>query len=352
MMYSSYREFTPDTLPMPHPHDFFLGDVSTQMAISQVTRRHSKGSAGGQQRTGQVMRVHKPCSANTSPRSSTSASRRRTMAIDCSVPHRQRQPVDAFPTTKRNGLVTPTEQTSRPVSWHPTSCLQQPPRQQFTSYPFPYSTLYTDHHDPYPARPHFSPMMTAYSNDTSPCSTFSPLPLFPGNGDTASYAQPTAWEASQRKMASYPPFAAQSTPEPLAIYDGLPRQPLPEENAHWNAFPAQRYTTSPPTPESFTQLSHSQPTVSEDGDSFDPLANPEDDGEILVGMGLYDAPEKHIEDPQLNNYRSTVSALLGSSLKFREPQGKGLKLEETWEPPKSDDEDEEQDDDDDVAEEA
>jgi hypothetical protein len=78
---------------------------------------------------------------------------------------------------------------------------------------------------------------------------------------------------------------------------------------------------------------------------YQPLEEPaEEEGEILVGMGLYDTPEKHDEDPQLNNYRSTVSSLLGSSFRPMEPRGKGLKLEETWEPPKSDDEDEENED--------
>ena len=54
----------------------------------------------------------------------------------------------------------------------------------------------------------------------------------------------------------------------------------------------------------------------------------EDDGKELVGMGLYDAP-----DPT-----STWGGLL-------EATGKGLKLEETWQPP----EDEEDDDEDDAS---
>ncbi|MCH8947783.1 MAG: hypothetical protein IH789_09180 [Acidobacteria bacterium] len=72
---------------------------------------------------------------------------------------------------------------------------------------------------------------------------------------------------------------------------------------------------------------------------------------ILVGMGLYDTPETFDEDPQLNNYRSTVSSLLGSTYRPQEPRGKGLKLEETWEPPKSDDgEDDDDEDEDDDSE--
>ena len=104
--------------------------------------------------------------------------------------------------------------------------------------------------------------------------------------------------------------------------------------------------TTPPTPEAFSQ-NQQQPTVSEAAVPYQPLDEPEEEGEILVGMGLYDTPDKFDEDPQLNNYRSTVSSLLGSSYRPQEPRGKGLKLEETWEPPKAEEEEEEDDDEDD-----
>jgi hypothetical protein len=75
----------------------------------------------------------------------------------------------------------------------------------------------------------------------------------------------------------------------------------------------------------------------------------EEEGEILVGMGLYDTSEKYEEDPQLNNYRSTVTSLLGSTFRHNEPTGKGLTLEQAWEPPKSDDGDDEAEDEDATA---
>lgn len=52
----------------------------------------------------------------------------------------------------------------------------------------------------------------------------------------------------------------------------------------------------------------------------------EDDGKELVGMGLYDAP-----DP---------TTTWGG---FTEGTGKGLKLEETWQPPEADEDDDEDD---------
>lgn len=80
---------------------------------------------------------------------------------------------------------------------------------------------------------------------------------------------------------------------------------------------------------------------------YEPLDESEDEGEILVGMGLYDAPDKYEADPGLNNYRSSLSSLLGGGApRLRDSPGKGLKLEETWQPPESDDEEEDEEEDD------
>ncbi|KAL9609678.1 MAG: hypothetical protein Q9167_005561 [Letrouitia subvulpina] len=58
----------------------------------------------------------------------------------------------------------------------------------------------------------------------------------------------------------------------------------------------------------------------------------------LVGMGLYDGPDRD----SLSKVSSSPEQL---GLLFIEPPGKGLKLEETWEPPKNIQEDTEEDDD-------
>jgi hypothetical protein len=108
----------------------------------------------------------------------------------------------------------------------------------------------------------------------------------------------------------------------------------------WNAFVMNGFNnTSPPTPDSFIPQQQTQAAMTQEAPGL--VEAEEDDGEILVGMGLYDQPDKYQEDPHLNNYRSTVSALFGSGYQAEEPRGKGLKLEETWEPPKSEDGDEE-----------
>jgi hypothetical protein len=92
---------------------------------------------------------------------------------------------------------------------------------------------------------------------------------------------------------------------------------------------------------------------SEESIPYQSLEESEEEGEILVGMGLYDAPTKYDSDPQLDNYRSTTSQLLGTTYRGKEPTGKGLKLEESWQPPEDDDDDDEdgEGDDDDQEEE-
>lgn len=120
----------------------------------------------------------------------------------------------------------------------------------------------------------------------------------------------------------------------------------------WNNFAVNGFehaSTAPPTPENFLPIQHPEPTFpAEESIPYHPLDD-SDDGEELIGMGLYDTPEPAkapSSDPQLDNYRSLMmSHLLGAGRRV-EPTGKGLKLEETWNPPPSDDEDEDEDDDD------
>lgn len=242
-----------------------------------------------------------------------------------------------------NDMPMPTKQTTRPLSWHPTSYMHQAQPQHHIQ---PVSNMYADtqdHHSAHQSR--YSPAMVSYSNDTSPCSTFSPLPLFPGHDTTC--LQADAWDYSQRATPFYPSsMDGQPMPDQYHGLGGVMTQRTAASGAaDWEAFIMQRYdNTSPPTPETFPQMPCAQPAVSEASLGYEVLDTPEEAGEILVGMGLYDGPDKAEDDPQLNNYRSTVSSLLGSSFRPQEPRGKGLKLEETWEPPKSDDGSEEDED--------
>ena len=113
----------------------------------------------------------------------------------------------------------------------------------------------------------------------------------------------------------------------------------------WNNFAVNGFEnspTAPPTPENFLPIQHPEPSFpAEESIPYHPLSD-DDDGEELIGMGLYDSPEPAkapSSDPHLDNYRSLMMSHL---LRAAEPTGKGLKLEETWTPP-SDDEEEDDD---------
>ena len=105
--------------------------------------------------------------------------------------------------------------------------------------------------------------------------------------------------------------------------------------------------TAPPTPDLLPIQNTSDLWQNEDA-KLPPL--PRKDSKELVGMGLYDSPERSsIPMDTISDDNSTIymSERHGST-------GKGLKLEETWEPPEedegSDDEDAEDDEIDEAAE--
>lgn len=247
---------------------------------------------------------------------------------------------------------TPNERPTRPVSWHPTTHVQPQLQylQQQPSYPFTMPAMYADQQEMIAMHPQYSPMLAAYSNNTSPSSAFSPLPVSYPGVHTVGHLNSNGWDIMDRAASCYPPlterhYSSESCPPLEHVIDD---KAASSNTLDWNNFIIHGFnTTSPPTPDSFVQVQQAQPVVSEASIPYQPLEEPEEEGEILVGMGLYDTPDKYEEDPHLNNYRSTVSSLLGSAYLPQEPKGKGLKLEETWEPPKSDDSEEDQDEEDD-----
>jgi hypothetical protein len=193
-------------------------------------------------------------------------------------------------------------------------------------------------------------MLASYSNNTSPGSAFSPLPLAYHGVDSNGWAAvPKGMPYSMVQHERPSPLEQEPFPTMTSsIHDNA----MAASTGDWNTFIMHGFSsTSPPTPDSFLPPHQLQPAASTVPQDYQSIEEPEEQGEILVGMGLYDTPEKYQDDPHLNNYRSTVSSLLGSKFRPQESEGKGLKLEETWEPPKSDDEDEsdEADDDDDES---
>jgi hypothetical protein len=187
--------------------------------------------------------------------------------------------------------------------------------------------------DIYAPVPSYSPAQTTYSCNGSP-SSLSPMVLPEGDGfDMPSYIDVNSWNMAQGSIPSYPDSFPMMPGYVAAAADGTPLV----DGLDWSSFAMQGFSiNAPPTPEVLPQDQQPQTSLMlPDGDDDD-----QDDGEILVGMGLYDESDKLIDDPQLDHARSSMSMLMGAM-----PTGKGLKLEETWQPPESaDDEDDDEDD--------
>jgi len=265
------------------------------------------------------------------------AYRRRLAMID--------QNVAAGGYISNDGLQLPAH-SARPVSWHPTSHLApQPAYQAAHLVPTPELSNQFQTYD-------LPPTPAVYSGYTSPDSTFSPLSMpysgyeqgeqhHPYQMQAASLQTNTDYNTLETSSLSHPNFVPQSTSNMnSSMYSHF----------DWNNFAVNGFensSTAPPTPESFLPIQHPEPTFpAEESIPYHPLSD-SDDGEELIGMGLYDTPEPTktlSSDPQLDNYRTLMmSHLLGAGRRV-EPTGKGLKLEETWNPPPSDDEEEDDDD--------
>jgi hypothetical protein len=118
-----------------------------------------------------------------------------------------------------------------------------------------------------------------------------------------------SWQSAPHQTPSYA-HSAVNTPS---------TEPLPWYLQQWaQKNQAQSFIESQNGSAEFLPIQHPS--------DHDKQTDAEDDGKELVGMGLYDAP-----DP--------TSAWGG----FTEATGKGLKLEETWQPPEAEEDDDEDD---------
>lgn len=207
----------------------------------------------------------------------------------------------------------------------------------------------------------------AYSSQTSPSTTFSPYSGAFDTNTAGHYYSPNPWTLSPSINANGMMFDTLPSPvdcpalvpasfqsqdqvqayqQPQVQQQMEPAQGLAyvDESANWGTLATQGLgrCAAPPTPPDncFSTGNAVQAPLEED----------ESDGEVLIGMGLYDAPNKELTDPTLESYRSSVAQLLGAGYKYPEPTGKGLKLEDAWEPPENvdDDDDDDEDDEDDA----
>ncbi|KAK4238875.1 hypothetical protein C8A03DRAFT_14706 [Achaetomium macrosporum] len=369
--------------------DTMLNELSRQLTVN--TRRYSRAS-NAQPRGGNSMRISKPGSANSSPRTSALHSRRRTLIGDGFQGRLQtRSPVMDQAYLPTPASETPSEsfygretRPARPVSWHPSSqyAQQSPFPQQDSSnnvlYPFP---AYSDAEMP-AALQQMPPTPTVYSGYTSPAESFSPLSLPYSNFASQQMCSPVSQPLSipqQQEASVYPPAACSDYPSTGTVSDiaYLPPSQAAKASFAWepcsvNTAMLSRHT-APPTPEDFacslmpnqaagettapllqqqhpSQQPTKQSTAVTNQQSFEPLIrsdenDEESEGEILYGMGLYDAPD-HSRPTSL--HQSVILSLLGGAVDPKEApdsgKGLGLKLEDAWEPPASEDEEDGEDD--------
>lgn len=240
-------------------------------------------------------------------------------------------------------------QSHRPLSWHPSSLTDVMPAQQSSYHASSLGDYYTCD----------SAAVPVYSRQTSPCSTYLPASMsFPNDSrnlwESQAYYQ-HIFEPTNSFSAHINPAVCTEFPNAQYTPDNFPNNTDASMPPHydWNQFAAHGFDipTSPPTPDNFLPMQHQGTTFEvEDALPYHSLLDDEQGGEELIGLGLYDTPEKAAPlDPQLDNYRNLMmSQLMGPPPRKVEQTGKGLKLEETWNPPASDEgEDEEEDDDDD-----
>ncbi|KAK2629245.1 hypothetical protein QTJ16_000065 [Diplocarpon rosae] len=330
--------------------EMLLDDVFKQMASSHITRSVRNSTT---HRAGGSMRIVKPNSASSSPRGSAGLGRRRTVMSDGAYRQRlafleQQNDMARGSIVSSDDLAAPRPR-SRPVSWHPASYPATQQQYQPTCHA-PSIDL---------CQPHTIDH-SVNSGYASPDSTFSPVPM-PFNG--REHAQRTHQELTYACQPSASGYSAtplrhdhqfqvqtQQTPAPQGLGN---MDPTMFSHFDWHSFATDDFdnsSTAPPTPESFLPRQHPESTFpTTDEIPYHPLSlsEPESDGEVLVGMGLYDAPEA-TKTPSTNSdfeyYRGLMmSGYLGTGSRKAAATGKGLKLEEKYVPPPSDDDEEEQD---------
>jgi hypothetical protein len=207
---------------------------------------------------------------------------------------------------------------TRPISWHPNSARPTPIEDWMVPYQFPDSTYPTHFINSF-ATTEVNGLVTPLTQPSSAESCyqegFTPLEEMQFRNLDNTYpvpnqAAPSALWPSQQNLSHHYPVHQ----PPMYRYLMTADQ---ETSFHYPSTRDICTGTAPPTPDF--------PAKSNDAadKARSPLAVPQSEGEVLVGMGLYDAPSP-----------SNFAPLHGTQvvLPNRGSVGKGLKLEETFQP--------------------
>ncbi|KAF1846915.1 uncharacterized protein K460DRAFT_277728 [Cucurbitaria berberidis CBS 394.84] len=269
--------------------------MSSLMHPSQLQRRTSRSS--GSQPAGRPSRVEKPRSHQNSPRTMERRKTTTETKLYATLDDHFKMMFGVAP----EEVIEERPQPSRPMSWHPSS----------TRFQAPQSTSYFDWSQQYSASPRNSVHDSEHHLHSTRNSMFETTPAYPNaygmhrDSDESDYS----WQS-----------VSQQTPgDVYSVLNTPTTEPLPWYLQQWaQKIQAQAHMDSQNGSTDFLPIQH--PT-GQDEEMED------DDGEKLVALGLYDTPEP-----------SLFWGGLG------EATGKGLKLEETWQPPEDEEGEDEADD--------
>lgn len=302
--------------------DYMLNHVSNQMARSQLFRRLSANSSNSSPSRRPNARVAKAHSNGATPHG---VQRRRTTTAHTSqTKPRTSQPIDPSQPLPRTAAAVAhgtrnfgLSSTTRPLTWHPGSypldnCLEEMP-----------SDVAPDL-QPFMAHQEFACVdMSNYlpqSSLGSKAASNTQLRNLVSDG----YSQLTSVDLTTYPYSYYNPsssYLQDDTGTPYSYDSSFANF----QSVDFSQIPSD-YTTysTQHTPDTFRfQAQHSAPQYVQ---SQIPVKVTKQKSKELVGMGLYDGPSRR-ELSSLNVSPDHIDQLL------TQPQGKGLKLEETWQPP-------------------
>ncbi len=271
---------------------------------------------------GRPAKIAKPSSRGNSPKT---LSRRRTTASHSTRHHAALQG-SISNCGVRGSEGNAVAENTRPISWHPNSVKTRPLNDWAFSQQFPDSTypmqLFTDPFATAEVNGLITPLSQPSSAESCYQEGFIPLEEMPMQNLDNTYSFPKQAWPPQHSLALHYPTHQPTTYRPT--YRTEQEGPFAYTSA-----PDMYSGTAPPTPDFFATSND----AAVEGGSL--LAVPQHEDEVLVGMGLYDPP---------TSPNSTI--LDGSQIVL--PQngsaGKGLKLEETFQPSNEENRDDDDDD--------
>ncbi|MCJ1418854.1 hypothetical protein MMC32_005205 [Xylographa parallela] len=358
-MYHNLSYDNGDVYEPPLDVDAMLFDVSNKMARAQLARQISSSSSFRER----ASRVLKPNSVGNSPQN---PQRRRTVTAQTTARRRSDMYNQNIPTPHpgaepQSGHQTWSMSNVRPVSWHPSSRGVNRSSVRATS-------ARTSSYEPQPRNSMIGYQTVAMNGLPTPMTqpdlnaNFPVDPFFSLDGSGVPYQQ-------QITQQSQPPMAIPQGYDPagLSLDTSYPSY-VPSNSSYHLEFPTVPLSGDYPT---CSPMSYATQTWAESLSAFPtytapptpdflPIQNPSDmwqgsttavqprltkpRSKELVGMGLYDHPDR-------NSFSldSATESHVGSFIAdpHHESLGKGLKLEETWQPPA---EEEEEEDDEEEAE--